>query len=186
MIDRSFLKDFELGEDGRYHRKGNKEKRKVLDGDNKRGAKNGEESSIPVYNREDTSIWIAYNVPSKKNSKRILYKTGKNGRKHPFIGSSLLVKEYEKVTAMAYAAHAKEFRRMAEGKKLPLIVQMTFVRSSKRRIDFNNISQVICDLMQEYEWIEDDNMDHLIAIPPLEPPHYYIDKFNPGVKIEVL
>ncbi|MBK6539113.1 MAG: hypothetical protein IPG09_15570 [Ignavibacteria bacterium] len=59
----------------------------------------------------------------------------------------------------------------------------TFYRDSNQRFDFNNISQVVCDLMVSTGWIEDDSYKHLV---PFFNPEVVIDKINPGVKIEII
>lgn len=182
MVDESWLKDFELREDGKYQRKG----KGVGSGNDAVRVLKGDVSSEEVPLNREGGIWIHTHVPSKKNSKRILYKTLPSGRKQPFISSSKLVKKYESITKLAYQSLAKEFKEQAKGKTLPLIVQLTFVRSTKQRFDFINIAQLVCDLMQEYKWIEDDDMTNLIVIPPLTAPFYYVDKYNPGVLIKIL
>ena len=50
-------------------------------------------------------IWLDYNVPSSKNSKRIRWNFKPNGEKdYPYLDHSKLVKEYVSQTKMAYSA----------------------------------------------------------------------------------
>ena len=72
---------------------------------------------------------------------------------------------------------------IAVGKKTPpYSVGMYFIRDSKRRFDYNNISQIVTDLMAKHDWIEDDNADCIIPVFL----GYEVDKKNAGVEITVL
>lgn len=119
-------------------------------------------------------IFIYGNVPSSKNSK---VWTGK------FLVSSRYVCRYKRQAMIQFIAHKNRFLRAAEKKQLPLQVRFTFFRETHQRFDFNNISQVICDLMVLCKWIEDDSYKYLV---PVFNPEVIIDKINPGVKIEIL
>ena len=69
----------------------------------------------------------------------------------------------------------------------PVMLGFHFVRDTKRSFDFNNISQVILDLLTAHNFIEDDSAEYVI-------PQYYkkddkwysIDKENPGVYIKII
>lgn len=119
-------------------------------------------------------IFIYGNVPSSKNSK---VWTGK------MLVSSSRVYRYRRQAVKQFEAHRNRFLRASEKKPLPLLVMFTFYRDSNQRFDFNNISQVVCDLMVSTGWIEDDSYKHLV---PFFNPEVKIDKINPGVKIEIL
>lgn len=63
----------------------------------------------------------------------------------------------------------------------PHIIGLFFIRNSKRKFDFINAAQIICDLLTAHGVIEDDNMDCLIPMPiNVAGSWYTIDKENPG------
>lgn len=142
----------------------------------------GKPKDIPT----DETIFIPYETRSSKNSKQIGYKyIGK--RKVPFIMESKLAQEYREVTKRYWEIMAKVFRQQLVGKSKPYVIEFLFVRSSKRRFDFHNMVQLPADLMQEYGWLEDDDMENLLPVPPLPPrAPYIVDKNNPGVFIKIL
>lgn len=119
-------------------------------------------------------IFIYGNVPSSKNSK---VWTGK------FLVNSRGVCRYKRQALLQFIAYKNRFLKEAEKKSLPLSVKFTFYRETHQRFDFNNISQILCDLMVSCGWIEDDSYKYLV---PVYNPEVIIDKENPGVKIEVL
>ena len=122
----------------------------------------------------NNGIFIHGNVPSSKNSK---VWTGK------MLVSSGLVYRYKKHTFIQFEAHRNKFIKAAAKKSLPLFVKFTFFRETHQRFDFNNISQIVCDMMVLCKWIEDDSYKFLV---PVFNPEVIIDKNNPGVKIEIL
>ena len=119
-------------------------------------------------------IFIYGNVPSSKNSK---IWTGR------MLVSSSRVYRYKRQAKRQFEAHRNRFLRAAAKKPLPLLVKFTFYRETRQRFDFNNISQVVCDLMVKCNWIEDDSYKFLV---PVFNPEVIIDKINPGVKIEIM
>lgn len=146
-------------------------------------------------------IFIPYNVPSSKNSKRItwLFKpmkgnvvatmSTKNGRKSvtPTIQESKACVDYRSVTKNYWVAYSSLFKKLIKDKEPPYVIEFTLIRSSKRRWDFHNIIQLTCDLMQEYGWIEDDDIKNILPVPPLPPKKsHHIDKLNAGIEIRVL
>ena len=119
-------------------------------------------------------IFIYGNVPSSKNSK---VWTGK------LLINNSRVYRYKKQAELQFEAHRNRFLKAAEKKSLPLQVKFTFYRETQQRFDFNNISQIVCDLMVSAGWIEDDSYKFFV---PVFNPEVIIDKMNPGVKIEIL
>lgn len=119
-------------------------------------------------------IFIYGNVPSSKNSK---VWTGK------MLISSSRVYRYKKQAQGQFEAHRNRFLKVAAKRPLPLHIKFTFYRETHQRFDFNNISQLVCDLMVSCGWIEDDSYKYLV---PVFNPKVIIDKLNPGVKIEIL
>lgn len=125
----------------------------------------------PVFNYR---IFIAGNVPSSKNSK---IWTGK------FLVHSKTVRNYLKEFEYQYAASAGEFRKAVSGKTFPLHIKFRFIRDSKRKFDFINAAQIICDMMVKHKWIEDDSTDFIV---PYFNELVFLDKEHAGVEIIIL
>ena len=99
-----------------------------------------------------TKIFIPGNVPSSKNSKQW---TGK------FLVHSKTTQAYVKKTKRHYKEKKADFYKLIEGKLPPYTISFKFVRGTKHRFDYHNAIQIVADLMQECEWLEDDNADYL-------------------------
>ena len=53
------------------------------------------------------------------------------------------------------------------------------MRATKAGWDFNNMSQLVCDMMVKAGWVPDDNVKILFPVPPMPPlKPYSIDKKN--------
>lgn len=100
--------------------------------------------------------FIGRNVPSKKNSKIIT----KNRR----IISSKLTRDYEEWIKPFIKDNSTEWFKMVNNKEYPYKVGFYFYRDSRRKWDFVNIIQTIADIMQEYNYIEDDDTKRFIPI----------------------
>jgi Holliday junction resolvase RusA-like endonuclease len=124
------------------------------------------------------AIFIPGNVPSSKNSRQLV-----RGDKPKSIESKLC-REYRKRNAGLFFDLRKQFLQMAEGKHKPLRIEFLFARQTKQRFDHHNAVQLVLDMMTEYGWIEDDNADEAVAVPPVKP--YFVSKDKPGVYITVL
>jgi hypothetical protein len=124
----------------------------------------------------DGSIFIPGEVPSKKNSKRIIYRNNK-----PLIIDSHFTTYYEKHTAIFYNLMKKNWLKMVNGKELPYSVKFTFGRRTLQRFDYLNIGQVVQDMMVSAGWLEDDNSNFIV---PSFGKAYKSELF--GVWIEVL
>lgn len=124
-------------------------------------------------------IWIPGEVPSKKNSKKAYY-SQKEGKIR--VSSSDFTLAYEKAKRSYGIAYWRKWLEMVEGKPYPLTIEFFFIRRTEAEFDYNNISQVLLDLMQEWEWLPGDSM--LYVIPDFSR-GYAIDKNNPGVEITV-
>lgn len=120
-------------------------------------------------------IFIPHNVPSSKNAKRAF-----NG----IVMESLLCVEYRKNTDIHWQIFKPRFLKMLEGKEKPYRIEMFFIRKGHHRSDYHNIVQIVCDIMVQKNWLEDDNMDEMVCVPPIKP--YAIDKHIPGIIIRVL
>ena len=143
---------------------------------------------------ESKGIFIPGNVPSSKNSKDIWYKPigadsksvvrcyRGNQRVVPFITDSKRVKEYREKVEYHFKMYHQQFIELTKGKPFPLNIGFQFVRERDNGWDFNNIGQVVQDMMKEYGWIPDDN--HKYLVPVYKQP--LLDKKLPGVIITVL
>jgi hypothetical protein len=133
----------------------------------------------------DGMIFIPGNVPSSKNSKQIVRsKTG-----IPFLTNSKLSYNYKKDKKSVFAWFRIRFEKMKLGgpnafsSATPMIyLGFYFVRDSRRKFDFNNASQILCDLMVEHKWIEDDNASFLTPVFL----GYEVDTEDPGVYLTVM
>lgn len=127
-------------------------------------------------------IFIRGNVPSSKNSKRIV----RHGNKNVIIWSKAAT-EYTRVSKPQWLDNKAHFLRMIEDKEPPYKIGFHFVRSSRHKYDFVNPLQTVQDLMVKYDWIEDDNITIVIPIPiKINNEYTSYDKDNPGVYINVL
>ena len=144
-------------------------------------------------------FWIPGNTPSSKNSKI----KSKNG-----IFASKTVKKYLRALGLqAYSPTRKTLTKyktipcvldesfptvkenvqeLLKTKEYPVVVEFHFVRQTKRAFDFNNITQIVQDIMVAADLIEDDDMNHLIPIPwKLKGKYFTVNKRCPGVLIRI-
>ncbi len=117
-------------------------------------------------------VWIPENTPSSKNS-RIW--TGR------FSIVSKATKKWKDETQEYWEKHAEKFRKEFDSKQKPVKIYFKFIRKSRHKFDYHNISQAPCDEMVRYGWIPDDNADEMI--PVFE--KYEYNKQNPGVWITI-
>lgn len=120
---------------------------------------------------------ISQNVPSSKNSKKIV----RNGNKTFLVDSDVTYK-WKKATKAEWEKDAEEFRSIVDEFARPIHLGFYFVRSSNRKFDLINILQAPMDAMSKYGWFEDDNATIVI-------PHflgYHVDKNNPCLMITIL
>ena len=118
-------------------------------------------------------IFISGNVPSSKNSKQW---TGK------MLINSKTVRNYMKNHCDEWWKNAGKFKEMIKGKEKPYRIGFYFIRDSKRKFDYINAAQLPLDLMQDYDWIDDDDVNNVIPVFL----GYEVDKKNPGVRIKIL
>ncbi len=133
-----------------------------------------------IFNEANNSgyIFIPRNVPSLKNSKQIFQRNGK-----PFITSSMLCKNYISATEMFYSGFKDKFLEMIKGKEKPYEIKFKFIRDSKHRFDYVNISQICLDQMVTWGWLEDDDSRNVV---PVFDKNVGYDKNVPGVIISVI
>jgi hypothetical protein len=123
-----------------------------------------------AYKKE---IFIPGNVSSSKNSKQW---TGK------FLVYSKTARNYVKKTKKDYIDNKEYFLKMLEGKEKPYKISFYFIRDSRRKFDYINAAQLPLDLMQKYEWLEDDDCHNVL--PVFE--GHEVNKEKAGVIIKVL
>lgn len=113
--------------------------------------------------RRENKIFIPGEVPSKKNSQQILFNPQ---TKRHFISVNALVAKYERQSKIFYNQNREIFKLQSQGKPYPLEVEFTYQRRTKQPFDFNNLSQMVQDMMVSCGWIEDDNFNFLIPATP--------------------
>ena len=128
-------------------------------------------------------IFIAGNTPSSKNSKRIIKITNKKtGKKTTRLINSEVTEKYIKTSKTDWILNKRKFLKMLENKEKPYKIELYFIRDSRRRFDYINAAQIIFDLMQVYDYIEDDDSTNVIPIFK----GFEVGKVRAGVEIEVL
>lgn len=139
----------------------------------------------------EDAIWIPGEVYSSKNSKRIIpqfcsekiYSNWKfRGRScRPMIVDSAAVAKYKKEKLSVYKLHRERFMQMASGRDYPLQIEITFIRKTNAIWDFNNMTELVQDMMVAAGWIPDDNKNIMIPVSG----KHKVGK-EPGVIIKVL
>jgi hypothetical protein len=161
----------------------------------------------------EKAIWLPRNVPSSKNNREIGYyflkptdtsnwfiKIGETFRKiRPTLRSSDRTEAYVKEIVDSLIANRRKFHELVKGFPKPYILQVHFVRDSKRSYDYINAYQILADCFSGHYWekdkkiplkavqfIEDDDMANVVFIPVLANmlagmPLYSVDKVSPGV-----
>jgi len=125
-------------------------------------------------------IFIPLNTPSSKNGKQW---TGS------FLTSSPATHKWRRLTKDFWTENKDKFLEMIENEPIdtPLLIGMHFVRKSRHKFDFNNVTQTIQDEMVKYGWLEDDNITKMIPLPLLKNQTFFsYDKKNPGVYIKII
>ena len=123
-------------------------------------------------------IFISGNVPSSKNSKQfVTFKTGEK-----MLINSKTVRNYIKNHCDEWWENTGKFKEMIKEKEKPYKIGFYFIRDSKRKFDYINAAQLPLDLMQDYGWIDDDDVNNVIPVFL----GYEVDNENAGVRIEIL
>jgi Holliday junction resolvase RusA-like endonuclease len=117
------------------------------------------------------SIWIPGEVYSSKNNKRIFTRSVRKSKwlfsgkpVMPFISDSAAVTRYKKEKLGYYIANREKFLKMAENKPFPLHVNFQFVRRTRGKWDFNNMTELVQDMMVLAGWINDDDVSCMIPV----------------------
>lgn len=135
-------------------------------------------------------IFIRGNVPSSKNSKikgKFFSKTvAKYLRSFGIKSFSSRKKTVETYKTIPMTFPVNELKELFRDKEYPVVVKFHFVRDSKHKFDFGNVTQILLDLFTAFDIIEDDNMDCIIPFPlKMNDKWYSYDKENPGVFINI-
>jgi hypothetical protein len=137
-------------------------------------------------------IFIRGNTPSLKNSKV-------KGIYHP----KTVTKYLRSLNIQSYSASKgvvrgykdperpnlfiKQVGDYFKNPKYPIILGMHFVRSTRRKADFNNCTHIIADLLTAHHYLVDDNMHYFFPVPfKINGRWFSIDKENPGVWLKTL
>jgi DNA-directed RNA polymerase subunit N (RpoN/RPB10) len=136
------------------------------------------------------SIFIEGNTPSLKNSKIATSRGVFPSKTVKKYLQALGVKKYScsRGTVENYKTKSNLFEEAVVPMKEIIIkresphkIGLFFIRNSKRKFDWINAAQIICDLLTAHGVIEDDNMDYLIPMPiQVAGSWYTVDKERPG------
>jgi hypothetical protein len=140
-------------------------------------------------------IFIAGDVPSSKNSRVKQFPSRAVGnylRSFGIVSYSQKNKEiiYRKNRAQCNRFPVSELAGMCAGQSTPIIMGFHFVRRTKGRADFNNLTHILCDLFVAGGVIEDDDLAHFYPVPLPLMRHgtlcnYSVSKEHPGVFVDV-
>lgn len=127
-----------------------------------------------------TEWFIPYQVPSKKNSRRNFINS--NG-KQTSIPSERYAK-YKKTTSKYWEVFGIEFNQTMKRLNIsfPVVINMTFVRSTNQVIDYFGPGESVFDLMSYFGWWPDDNSRY-------SKPEFgdiEVNKSSPGVRIKLI
>ena len=123
---------------------------------------------------KEKGIFIPGNVPSSKNSKQMT--------RSKVLLSSKAVRKYLKNYSFFWLLYEPDFKFLIEKHDKPLKIEFQFTRESKASFDYINIVQLPLDLMQKYNWIENDDVYN---VKPFFS-DFVINKEMPGVKINII
>lgn len=133
-------------------------------------------------------FYLRGNIPSLKNGKDIVTARRKDKKTGEIKSFSTLipaaaVQDYYKEHKGQFYENKVAFLTAVRGLPLPVSLEFTFIRSSLRRFDFINATQIICDLMVEYGYFPDDDS---VYICPVFCPVVYYSKDLAGVLIKII
>lgn len=140
------------------------------------------------YRKNAKGVFLKGNIPSLKNSKEIqVYKkwipdpndpTSKILKQFNRLGYSKSVDKYLKEYEDIYMQAKVDIMNLFKGDEV-WHIGFYFCRDSRRKFDFNNVTQIIQDLFVKYNYISDDNMTALYPYPL----GYELNTSEPGVWI---
>lgn len=136
--------------------------------------------------------FLSGNIPSSKNSKVKTRNGVFNSKYVKAYLNEVGVKEFNSRTKTFTTLNRRrnlilELKPLFDAKKAPHIIYFHFVRSTKHRFDFNNVTQILLDLFTAHNLIEDDSIDCIDVriLRNKEGKKYTINKDNPGVWIKI-
>lgn len=119
----------------------------------------------------EVQFFLSGNVPSQKNSKRIVYNSK---TKKPFIISSERTMEWKKGAKLELRGF-EHFEGSVE-------IEMEFYRQTRRAFDLENAASTVLDLLVANKIIEDDNC---FIVQRLCLKYGGVNKDKAGVKITI-
>ena len=135
--------------------------------------------SVPSL--KNSKIATAHGVFMSKTCKRYLQSLGIQS----YSSSRKEVKGYKKKPNIFKELTSEVKVFLEENRSKPYLVGFHFVRDSKRKFDYINAMQILCDLMVAHGIIDDDDCDNLVPSPcNYNDKWYHIDKSNPGVYLD--
>ena len=111
---------------------------------------------------------------SKKNSQKIVVNK-KTGR--PFIMYSDAYKAYRKAALMLIPPEARQHI------DYPVNVRALFYMETRRKVDLNNLSEALCDVLTDAGVIEDDNSG---IVAGMDGSRVLYDKGHPRTEVEII
>jgi len=116
---------------------------------------------------------------SSKNSRQI-YLNKYTGRRYVVKSEAAQADEVELCNKLQNIKG--QFKTVVKSKIKPLHIKFKIYRQTKRRFDYINIIQNLCDCMVKCGLIEDDNANEIL--PVFE--EYSVDPLKPRVEMEIL
>jgi hypothetical protein len=132
-------------------------------------------------NQQTADFFIPFNVPSSKNSKRIVNRKTSKGN-IPFLIDSEITVRYRKNCTIIYRSFKTRFLQISSLRAKPLYVGFYFVRDSAREFDLHNAVQIVADMMVSEGLIPDDNGNEFVPVFL----GFHKDPSNSGVYIRIL
>ena len=122
-------------------------------------------------------LTISGHVPSKKNSKRLVY-----AGHRPVIISSKAYEAWHTVALLELQHQVKGMRNRIK-MSVPHHIEITIFAESARKNDLTNKAESLMDLLVDYGLIEDDNW---FLIPEIVLKYGGINRANPRAEIDIL
>jgi hypothetical protein len=156
------------------------------------------------------SFFFPGNTPSLKNSKRILkiYNTKSNccgaevirfkangvlkaicskckkgvELKKSILGPSETVVKYKDQYSHYFLKNKPRFIKELSKHSKPYLLGFYFIRDTKHIFDYGNATEILLDMMKEYAYFDDDNMNIVMDFPL----GYHVDSNRPGAYIVIM
>lgn len=133
-----------------------------------------------AYNPSEV-IYIPGTVYSSKNHKEIKWRIKKN-KNVPFISNNKNVINYMNDMLPLYNSKRSKFKKLIKDIPLPIYLEFCFIMPTYGIWDFNNLTQLVCDMIQKANWLPGDDVNVLLPVPRLKRGYFYfVDKPNTGV-----